>query len=72
MRPPAERSESNPKPPLRQLLKAERTEVNRLRDPASRSPLFSHVLFGLYLALFAWGGLWLRDPALRRLLPLRL
>ena len=35
------------------------------------SPLFSHVLFGLYLGLFAWGGLWLRDPRLRALLPFR-
>ncbi len=33
------------------------------------SPLFSHVLFGVYLALFVWGGLWLRDPRLRALLP---
>ena len=35
------------------------------------SPLFSHVLFGVYLALLAWGGLFLRDPAIRALLPLR-
>lgn len=35
------------------------------------SPLVSHVLFGVYLGLFAWGGLWLRDPSLRALLPLR-
>ena len=35
------------------------------------NPLFSHLLFGVYLALFAWGGLWLRDPRLRELLPLR-
>lgn len=35
------------------------------------SPLFSHLLFGLYLGLLAWGGLWLRDPALRALIPLR-
>jgi hypothetical protein len=35
------------------------------------SPLFSHVLFGVYLGLFAWGGLWLRDARLQRLLPLR-
>ena len=32
-------------------------------------PLFSHTLFGLYLALMVWGGLWLRSPALRALLP---
>jgi hypothetical protein len=35
------------------------------------SPLFSHVLFGVYLALLAWGGLFLRDPRIRALLPLR-
>jgi hypothetical protein len=33
------------------------------------NPLFSHVLFGVYLALFLWGGLWLRDTRLRALLP---
>lgn len=35
------------------------------------SPLFSHTLFSIYLGLFMWGGLWLRDPALRSLLPYR-
>lgn len=35
------------------------------------SPLFSHFLFGLYVGLMAWGGLYLRDPALRALLPVR-
>ena len=34
-------------------------------------PLFSHVLFGVYLAVLAWGGLWLRDAALRTVFPLR-
>ena len=34
-------------------------------------PLFSHILFGVYLGLFAWGGLWLRDPQLRAVFPLR-
>ena len=34
------------------------------------SPLFTHVLFGVYLGLFVWGGLWLRDPRLRTLIPL--
>jgi hypothetical protein len=29
------------------------------------SPLFSHVLFGVYVGIAAWGGLWLRDPRLR-------
>ncbi len=35
------------------------------------SPLFSHTLFSLYLGLLLWAGLWLRDPALRALFPLR-
>ena len=35
------------------------------------NPLFSHVLFGVYLGLFMWGGLWLRDPDLRAVFPLR-
>ncbi|MBW9052935.1 DoxX family protein [Rhizobium mesosinicum] len=35
------------------------------------SPLFSHVLFSIYLGLFMWGGLWLRDPAVRALFPYR-
>ncbi|HST36778.1 MAG TPA: DoxX family protein [Allosphingosinicella sp.] len=35
------------------------------------SPLFTHVLFGVYLGVIVWGGLWLRDPRLRALLPLR-
>jgi hypothetical protein len=34
------------------------------------NPLFSHILFGLYLGLFLWGGLWLRDPRLRALFPI--
>jgi hypothetical protein len=33
------------------------------------SPLLSHVLFGVYLGLFVWGGLYLRNPRLRALLP---
>lgn len=35
------------------------------------SPLFSHILFGVYLGLFVWGGLYLRDPRLQALIPLR-
>jgi hypothetical protein len=34
------------------------------------SALFSHTLFGLYLGLMVWGGLWLRDRRLRPLIPL--
>ena len=35
------------------------------------SPLFTHQLFSIYLGLFMWGGLWLRDGALRDLFPWR-
>jgi hypothetical protein len=35
------------------------------------SPLLSNTLFGVYLGLAVWGGLWLREPRLRVLLPLR-
>jgi DoxX-like family len=35
------------------------------------NPLFSHVLFSLYLGLFMWGGLWLRDERLRAIFPFR-
>lgn len=35
------------------------------------NPVFTHMLFGVYLALLAWGGLYLREPRLGELLPLR-
>jgi hypothetical protein len=35
------------------------------------SPLFTHILFPVYLAVLLWGGLYLRDERLRALLPLR-
>jgi hypothetical protein len=35
------------------------------------SPLFSHILFGFYLGVMMWGGLWLRDRKLRALMPVR-
>jgi hypothetical protein len=35
------------------------------------SPLLTHVLFPLWVALFVWGGLFLRDEGLRDLIPLR-
>jgi len=35
------------------------------------SPLFTHTLFGLYLGLMVWGGLWLRDKNLQSLFPFR-
>jgi len=34
------------------------------------NPLFSHILFSVYLGLFMWVGLWLRNSKLRALLPL--
>ena len=34
-------------------------------------PLFTHTLFGVYLGVIMWGGLWLRVPAVRALLPVR-
>lgn len=34
-------------------------------------PVLSHDLFGVYLGAIMWGGLWLRDPALRAVFPLR-
>ncbi|MER8501320.1 DoxX family protein [Mesorhizobium sp. M0208] len=33
------------------------------------SPLFSHILFGVYLGAILWGGLYLRDPRVRGLFP---
>jgi hypothetical protein len=38
----------------------------RLQDP-----LLTHVLFGLYVGLLAWGGLFLREDRVRALIPLR-
>lgn len=35
------------------------------------SPLFSHVLFPVYLGILIWGGLYLRDTRLRALIPVR-
>jgi len=35
------------------------------------SPLPSHTLFPIYVALLVWGGLYLRDARLRELLPLQ-
>ena len=33
------------------------------------APLFSDVLFGVYVGVMVWGGLWLRSTALRQLVP---
>jgi hypothetical protein len=35
------------------------------------SPIFSHMLFGAYLGVMLWGGLYLRDARLRALIPLK-
>jgi hypothetical protein len=32
------------------------------------NPVFTHMLFPVYVAVLIWGGLWLRDPRLRRAL----
>jgi DoxX-like family len=33
-------------------------------------PVFSHTLFGVYVGIALWGGLWLRDARIRNLLPI--
>jgi DoxX-like family len=35
------------------------------------SPIFSHLLFGVYLGVMIWGGLYLRDDRVRALIPLK-
>ena len=35
------------------------------------NPLFSHVLFPIYVAALIWGGLYLRDEQLSALIPVR-
>jgi DoxX-like family len=35
------------------------------------SPLLSHILFPVYVAVLIWGGLYMRDERLRALIPLR-
>lgn len=35
------------------------------------NPLFTHTLFGFYLGVLIWGGLYLRDMRVRALIPLR-
>jgi len=34
-------------------------------------PLFTHDLFGAYLGIMVWGGLWFRDARIRELIPLK-
>ncbi len=33
------------------------------------NPLFTHILFPVYLAILAWGGIWLVNDQLRNLFP---
>ena len=33
-------------------------------------PMFGYVLFPVYVAVFIWGGLWLRDNRVRSLIPI--
>ena len=35
------------------------------------SPIFSHMLFGAYLGVMLWGGLYLRDDRVRAIVPYR-
>jgi hypothetical protein len=35
------------------------------------SPLFTHVLFPIYVAVLIWGGLYAREDRLRSLIPIR-
>jgi len=35
------------------------------------NPLFSHMLFPVYLAVLMWGGLWLRDRTLQQVFPFK-
>jgi hypothetical protein len=35
------------------------------------NPLFTHILFPIYVAVLIWGGLYAREPRLRPLIPLR-
>ncbi len=35
------------------------------------SPLFTHILFPIYVAVLIWGGLYAREPRLRAMVPIR-
>jgi DoxX-like family len=34
------------------------------------APLFSHILFPVYVGILLWGGIWLRTPRLQNLFPI--
>ncbi|MFL5403839.1 MAG: DoxX family protein [Gemmatimonadales bacterium] len=35
------------------------------------NPIFTHILFPIYVAVLVWGGIYLREPRLATLVPLR-
>jgi hypothetical protein len=35
------------------------------------SPVFSHILFPVYIGILMWGGIWLRDEQLRNIFPFK-
>jgi hypothetical protein len=35
------------------------------------NPLFTHTLFPVYIAVLTWGGIWLKDEKVRKLIPLQ-
>lgn len=35
------------------------------------NPLLTHIFFGVYVAVLAWGGVYLRDDRLRAIFPIR-
>ncbi|AWK70467.1 hypothetical protein CBI38_01680 [Rhodococcus oxybenzonivorans] len=37
----------------------------------TEQPLFSTILFPVYVGIFVWGGLWLRDAGVRTIMPIR-
>ena len=44
-------------------------QILRIRSELAGLKVFSHTLFGVYVGVMVWAGLWLRDPRLRGLLP---
>lgn len=38
----------------------------------TEQPILSTTLFPIYTGIFVWGGLWLRDMGVRRIMPIRL
>ena len=37
----------------------------------TEQPIVSTTLFPIYTGIFVWGGLWLRDLGVRRIMPIR-